>query len=380
MDSEFQPRHDDFDLVGQLYEAALAPERWPEVLDRLARRCGGGGAVVTLVDPRYAEISLVFHASSVYTPRIQQEYFEHYAAHDRAGAVFTAPAGRIVIDEELWPDPAEFARDPLIQWRRARTGLPRSIGINLNNGEGFSDCLLVQCADHAWPPPAAARAALRAFHPHVARAVQLGRLRAIVEARYRRFLEALDHLRIGVAVLEGNGAVVASNEVLRRVVEERGALRLHAERLVASVAEDDRALQACLRAALPVRSAGGGTPVPSAGHCRVRSRDGGSPCLLDIVPLGQPDLAGGALLFAIDPDDTASFSADGIDTLYALTPTEKAVCDLVGQGLSNREIADARGVSPETIKTHVANVLAKTGRANRFELLRLLVKVNPPLR
>lgn len=58
----------------------------------------------------------------------------------------------------------------------------------------------------------------------------------------------------------------------------------------------------------------------------------------------------------------------------ALTPTEKRVMDLVAQGLSNREISDALGVSQRTIESHVSNMLNKTGLHNRTELSRWAIQ------
>jgi DNA-binding NarL/FixJ family response regulator len=51
-----------------------------------------------------------------------------------------------------------------------------------------------------------------------------------------------------------------------------------------------------------------------------------------------------------------------------LTAREAEVLALVGEGLSNPEIADRLGLGVTTVKTHVANLMAKTGRANRVQL------------
>ncbi len=59
-----------------------------------------------------------------------------------------------------------------------------------------------------------------------------------------------------------------------------------------------------------------------------------------------------------------------LDREIDLTPTETKVIQYVAKGMSNREIADALGVSQRTIESHVSNMLGKTGLHNRTELAR----------
>lgn len=50
-----------------------------------------------------------------------------------------------------------------------------------------------------------------------------------------------------------------------------------------------------------------------------------------------------------------------------LTPRELEVFELLGKGLSNREIGGLLGISAHTAKYHVAQILAKVGAATRAE-------------
>jgi DNA-binding CsgD family transcriptional regulator len=52
-----------------------------------------------------------------------------------------------------------------------------------------------------------------------------------------------------------------------------------------------------------------------------------------------------------------------------VTSREMDVFLLVAQGYSNAEIAGQLFISPKTVETHVANLVAKTGQAGRRELV-----------
>lgn len=58
-------------------------------------------------------------------------------------------------------------------------------------------------------------------------------------------------------------------------------------------------------------------------------------------------------------------------TLTALTPMELQVAQLVGQGLSNKEVATQLWISPRTVAFHLRGAFAKLGVSSRGELGRL---------
>jgi DNA-binding NarL/FixJ family response regulator len=69
--------------------------------------------------------------------------------------------------------------------------------------------------------------------------------------------------------------------------------------------------------------------------------------------------------------------------LAGLTPRETEILRLVGQGLSNVEIANQLVVSDQTVKTHVGRVLSKLRLRDRAQAVVVayesgLVTPNPP--
>ncbi len=59
--------------------------------------------------------------------------------------------------------------------------------------------------------------------------------------------------------------------------------------------------------------------------------------------------------------------ADHDDPTADLTPSERRVLDLIGDGLSNREIGERLGVAEKTVKNHITSLLAKMGLQRRTQ-------------
>jgi DNA-binding NarL/FixJ family response regulator len=64
-----------------------------------------------------------------------------------------------------------------------------------------------------------------------------------------------------------------------------------------------------------------------------------------------------------------TISRDADPRLAELTPREREVLELLAQGLSNAEIADALTLERTTVKTHVQRILTKLGARNRVEIV-----------
>ena len=59
--------------------------------------------------------------------------------------------------------------------------------------------------------------------------------------------------------------------------------------------------------------------------------------------------------------------AESRGSAAALTPRELEILEMMAEGMSNRTIAGRLGISSQTVKFHVASILAKLGAASRTE-------------
>ena len=62
--------------------------------------------------------------------------------------------------------------------------------------------------------------------------------------------------------------------------------------------------------------------------------------------------------------------------LYDLTPQERRIFDLIGEGHTNRQIAHEMYLAEKTVKNYVSNLLAKLGMSRRTEAAALAARLD----
>jgi DNA-binding NarL/FixJ family response regulator len=129
------------------------------------------------------------------------------------------------------------------------------------------------------------------------------------------------------------------------------ALRADDWRVAVGEADDDADAWVLVDDEIAVRGAGGASAQLSAGVGASRLRAAVAAVLEGLSVREQP--------WAIDASEHEP-----------LTPREIEVFELLGKGLSNRDIGGVLGISAHTAKYHVAQILAKVGAATRAEAVR----------
>jgi DNA-binding NarL/FixJ family response regulator len=69
-------------------------------------------------------------------------------------------------------------------------------------------------------------------------------------------------------------------------------------------------------------------------------------------------------------------SAAEESSLNALTEQERRIFDLIGQGCSNRQIAETMYLAEKTVKNYVSNILSKLGMTRRTEAAALAARLD----
>jgi DNA-binding CsgD family transcriptional regulator/PAS domain-containing protein len=368
------------DLVGRMYDAALQPETWPDVLTRAADGLEAKSASLILQESAAAEPSgpgvTQAHVARL-DPDTLAEYQRTWVPLDLGlQAMQLMAPGAIATDESV-----ANSRE----WRRSAIYndflLPRQIarvlaGLPLKDGQGMAHVFFHRPASDG-PYEARERRLLRRLMPHLTRTLMIRRHLLDLNTQRQAVAAALDRLPVGILLLAADARVLHLNHAAEAIVAEADGLTIGKSGLSAVLAAETRALQRCVREAV---ATGEGRGVGCGGSLRVSRPSLRGPLSVVVSPLRMPsalESRGGAVAvaFVTDPARTRTLPEGMMRALYGLTPAEDRVARRLARGESLAEVARHLEVALETVRTHLKRALQKTDTRRQAELVALMARL-----
>jgi DNA-binding CsgD family transcriptional regulator len=177
----------------------------------------------------------------------------------------------------------------------------------------------------------------------------------------------LESVRGAVIAVDGSGFVHRSNGPADALLESGEGLVLREGRLAARQPAETAALHALVRRAIDWR-------MDLRGEILVSGRRDGRVLRVSARPLGPGELRPlalglGALLLLSDSASRPLASEEVLRRGYGLTRAEARVASFLAQGETVRAISILLGVGRATVKSHLQQVLWKTGTHRQAELV-----------
>ncbi|GAB3625276.1 helix-turn-helix transcriptional regulator [Pandoraea terrae] len=216
--------------------------------------------------------------------------------------------------------------------------------------------------------------ALRALDARTANGADRWRRRCLAaEARAAQTGAALDRIELGVLLVDRYGASHFVNRVAARMLARGDALHLEDRTVCAA----DPAQTAHLRHLILAAAAANSGAEPGDLHLRLTGTDPRCSLMIRAMPLGPGNPTGPArvALFLDDGQPLALSSASVLARHFGLTPREAAIGWRLAQGHTLPAVADALGIAPATVRTHLKHLFRKTGTARQADLVRCLLSV-----
>jgi DNA-binding CsgD family transcriptional regulator/PAS domain-containing protein len=361
-------------LVDLIYDAALEPALWNNVLRALGDRIGGNCgwiSQINKVDGSGANAEDWVYGIDPVAGTAYAEYFFRLNPFGTNAESMRRWTPSISTFESEMPREAlrrtEFGADFLrpqdisscVMIRLARLDATSSAEMNINcsfRRDRFDD------ADIEF---------VRALHPHMFRAFGLGRRLAA-----ERLTAAAEGSADAVFVLDENGRVQRLNAAAKLMSRRPDALRVIGGRLCADNADVARRLDGMIRRALT-----GDGDARGGGTLALATPAGPRPIQVTVSPVNAeralPHRVGrAAIVCATDLNAPTALRGERLQALFGLTPAEIRVALAIAEGESPAVAAERFGVSFQTVRNQLTRVYDKTATRGQADLAGLIWRLS----
>jgi DNA-binding CsgD family transcriptional regulator len=360
-------------FLDRVYEAAIDPRLWTDVIEQTADLLGGTEANLIDQDEMTCEGRAIYARSD---PAAIPLYFQHYIRCSPLLRTEAPRAPRILTDEDKLPKRelirTEYYNDFLRKFdchsilivRLAVCG-SRSVAVNLvrpANREPFGRRDLETASR---------------LHPHLIRAYNLSSKLFGIRTWESGAGKFLEDSMMALFLVGADGKVQRSNPAAEALLAGSSDLTSRNGVLRGASSEVTRKLHALIAAACEPdvgRRSAGSMPLP---------RDDRGPLSVTATPFGGEqaefllaELTSGrsALLCVSDPYSDAAVPEQRLQDLFGLSRAEARVARQLLEGRVPREAAKKLGVSFYTVRGHLVRMYQKTGVNRQAELVRMMTR------
>lgn len=364
-------------LIDDIYSAALDPSQWQNVVKRFVQAVGGETGQLhsnskLVLDTLWSPYGFGEEVMGLYAQYFHQ-YDEWTLGADRGGL----PACKAITGEGLveFGDfrGTEFYNDFLKGF-----GFERLVCCYVDPGLTGDMPKTALCA---YRPPGSepfepqALQLIDIIAPHVRRAVQLHWRIHDLEHHSATRTEALEHLKLGVALINESCKVTYLNRAAQAMIAARDGVSLINSELTAAVGEETLELSRILGESTRITTAKG----DAFGHEIALSRPSGRPPYrVNVISVprrgaftvGRQHTASIAFIAESGTDMQAGIEA--VAKVYGLSPAERRLLAVMVHGATLKQVAKRLGVSPSTAHTQLKSIFRRTDTHRQAELVALV--------
>lgn len=355
------------DIVDDIYEAGAVPERWQALLQRISDLVEARGTLLFVA----RQATLKYLASPKIEPLIPP-YFErgYQFVDERTRRLLDYNLAGFVQDLDVFT-PEEWEADPIRRELWAPAGLGWGVATHLPMPTGESIIIHSERDGTRGPVEREFVDELDRLRPHLARATLMSSRLAFERASGA--VDALGLIGLPAAVLDVLGRMFAANAAFEALmpsvfIDRQTGLEL-----------TEASANLLFRAALDAATAnprGAPLSIPLTAH------EGHPPMILHAVPVrgaARDVFSRASVVVFVTPVVVAEVpTAEVIQGLFDLTPTEARVARALGRGETVAEIASGNGVAQPTVRNQIREIFAKTGVNRQADLVGLLQGLRGP--
>ena len=362
------------DLIERIYDAALDPSRWTDVLTAVASATSSAGATLSLHDVGSAVRRNLWWINADAELIAEDESWASRNPFMLRGAPLIR-TGLVCRSHEVIAT-REVERSEYFNEYLRRAGVCDHIGACLARENDLTSLLFVTKAIGREPHDASDVALIRTLLPHLQRALAIHRRFEALAAVSGAVTEVLDRLPFGVVLLGEHGRSLLANRTASAILASADGLSLSRDgRLEARSPSTRASLARCVANAC---ATGSGKGFDAGGTLLVQRASGRHPIAVLVTPLRVADQRFGrvqpvAAAFLSDPERGTREPREILQQLYGFTPAESVVAWMLLAGKRIADVSEELAVTENTVRTHVKRVLAKADCRTQADLVRVLI-------
>jgi DNA-binding NarL/FixJ family response regulator len=349
------------ELIDRIYECSFVPELWPEVLDELAQMTQSSGGLLFAVRDRVLNWTSSPVLSEVFQSYVSDGWFTKCT---RRVCLFSKNQPTFLGENDFWTK-EELEANPIYRDFFRPRGLGWSAGTGLMMPTGDNIVFSVERNFDSGPMAREQILALNELRPHLARAALIAARLGLRSAK--NVNDTLTGLGLPALVMDESGAVIEANALMSELVEQvqwqaHGRVELR-----------DEAANALLFASLPALES---SPDKAVHSFALRGQEGRAAMVAHVVPIRRSalDIFGRsyALLIVTPVTSRKAPPVELLRSLFDLTVSEARVARGLATGESLDDIAASGGVTRNTVRSQLQQVLEKMGCTRQAEVTAML--------
>lgn len=367
----------ELELIAAIYDAALDPSRWGEVVRRIAEATKSPSGGLFIQEAGAAQSSAVYNVDPFY----EKIYVETWHKHNPLLAVAAAAGpGELRTCTHIFQS-EKFRALAFFNEFICPQGWADMVGVGLLRGPNSSGHLVVHRSPGAiWVEPKEWHL-LETLAPHLKRAAEVHQLLARERAAKESLGAAIAAAGFAAFLLSKDCRVLFANAKAEDLLRRGAGLRYEIGRLAAAAPSLTQRLHALARAAARPGQAENDT----SGTLELPGGESCPPLIAHVFPVAANRAVSildldrpAAALFVINPVAELRAHVEHFAAKNGLTAAETGVLgELIG-GKGLRAAAAQLKIAENTAHTHAKRIYAKTGAGRQTDLLRRFFETTFP--
>lgn len=350
-------------VVGQIYDAAMSTDSWPNLIKRHSELLGEVGVSLFVRDLKAEEVPVTGEGDGE----------EGQKFH----LTIKVNANELSSDDDSETTAGDRSAVP-----------PESIilGCFVSRDRPTGSLIAIQPSKRRKGPAPWDAEMLRQVAPHLRRSFELHNQFLTLNMQQAATRHVLDHFPVGVILVDAQGRVLTMNSSAAAIIELEDGIAVDRLGVHANSSQETATLRGLIATAA---RAGNGRDIERGGAMMIERPSALRSLWVLVAPLAgnrskDETLPSVVALFVSDPDRRHEIPVDALERFFGLTPAELRLLEALVNGKSLEEASEEFHVSKNTLRTQLHQIFRKTDTSRQSEVIKLVlstpVQLNVPSR